>query len=78
MDGDTAIASEHSLYITTFQEARQPYRGHKTVHLSLQPDESGGVERALHGYHYRSMWGDPGNLYAPRGPFHDKEDIVRH
>jgi hypothetical protein len=23
-----------------------------TLHLSRQPDESGGIERALHGYHY--------------------------
>jgi hypothetical protein len=24
-----------------------------TLHLPLQPDESGSIERALHGYHYR-------------------------
>ena len=38
--------------VILFQEARQPYRGHEALHLPLQPDESGGIERALHGVHY--------------------------
>jgi hypothetical protein len=28
---------------------------YQTLHLSLQPDESGGVERALHGVHYLAL-----------------------
>ena len=38
--------------VVLFQEARQPYRGHQALHLSLQSDERRSVEQALHGYHY--------------------------
>src|SRR5262249_3719846 len=38
--------------VVLFQDARQPYRSHQALHLSLQSDESCSVERALHGYHY--------------------------
>jgi hypothetical protein len=31
--------------VVVFQEARQSYRCHQAVYLSLQPDESCGVER---------------------------------
>jgi transposase len=38
--------------IVIFQEARQSYRCQQPVYLPLHPDESCGIERALHGYHY--------------------------
>ena len=40
--------------VVVFQEAGESYRSHQALPLSLQPDESCGVKRALHGVHY--LW----------------------
>ena len=50
---DTTRVTAGSRRVVVFQEAHQSYRCYQTLHLSLQPDESCGVERALHGVHYR-------------------------
>jgi len=39
--------------VVVFQETRQSHWCYQAVSLPLQPDESGGVERALHRYHYQ-------------------------